>query len=195
MDQSFQENFWQSAKFVAIFIAILWIVEILDVFILGQALNQFGILPLHWSGLPGVVLWPFLHDGFIHLSSNTFPLLIMGTFIAARNGIGEYVKISVFITIASGLAVWLLAGMLGGDGFHIGASGLAFGYLGFLLLRGIVTKHPLDIMIAVFILFFYGSLIFGVLPIAPAYISWQGHLFGLLTGIAAAYWLVPNDSK
>lgn len=163
-------------------VVILWIIEIIDVVLLGNSLNLWGIYPRSLDGLTGIVFWPFLHGNLDHLVNNTFPLLIMGWFVAL-NSQKQFLKISAFISLLSGLMVWLFA--VSAD-IHLGASGLVFGFFGFLIMKGILEKDNSSILVAVAVVFFYGSSIFvGLLPIYPG-ISWEGHLAGLISGIIAA---------
>lgn len=161
-------------------LGIMWAVEILDLLPFVQ-LDRYGIHPRSVSGLVGIVLAPFLHVGFGHLMVNSVPFVILGGTVLL-GGVRVFWRVTVFVTLAGGLGVWLFAGKFSN---HIGASGLIFGYLGFLLARGFFEKSPSWMLIAVAILIVYGGLLFGVLPLQTG-VSWQGHLFGFLAGIGAA---------
>ncbi len=161
-------------------VAIAWALEILDFFLAGN-LDRFGIVPRNLSGLFGVPVSPFLHLGFGHLLSNTLPFLILGG-IVLMGGRKIFLTSTLFILGVGGGALWTIGP---GATNHIGASLLVFGYLGFLLARGIVESSSFWIIVSVVVLVFYGGMI-GVLLPGKAGVSWQGHLFGFIAGILAA---------
>jgi len=161
-------------------VAIAWALEILDFFLAGN-LDRFGIVPRNLSGLFGVPVSPFLHLGFGHLLSNTLPFLILGG-IVLMGGRKIFLTSTLFILGVGGGALWTIGP---GATNHIGASLLVFGYLGFLLARGIVERSSFWIIVSVVVLVFYGGMIGGLLP-GKAGVSWQGHLFGFIAGILAA---------
>ena len=160
-------------------IALLWAVEIANL-LTGHQLNTWGILPRSLTGLRGIPLSPFLHANLSHLLVNTLPFLVLGGLVVLR-GRRAFLGASLLIILCGGTAVWLF----GRTAYHIGASGLIFGYFGYLVARGWYDRSLWSILIALVTLFFYGGLVWGVLP-TDAYISWEGHLFGLLAGILAA---------
>ena len=160
-------------------IALLWAVEIANL-LTGHQLNTWGILPRSLMGLRGIPLSPFLHANLGHLLVNTLPFLVLGGLVVLQ-GRRAFLGASLFIILCGGTALWLFGRM----SYHIGASGLIFGYFGYLVARGWYDRSLWSILIALITLFFYGGLVWGVLP-TDAYISWEGHLFGLLAGILAA---------
>ena len=163
-------------------VALLWAIEIADWLLFGNRLPQLlGIRPHYLSGLWGIVFAPFLHGNFAHLLANTVPLVTLGWFVMLR-GRGEWIAVSVITALCSGVGTWLF-GATGST--HIGASGVIFGYFGFLLLRGYFERSLTAIAFSLLVTFLYGGIIFGVLPTSQM-ISWQGHLFGFLGGILAA---------
>lgn len=166
--------------FLISLLALLWLVEIAN-FLLGYRLNVFGIHPRSLFGLVGVVCAPFLHGSFGHLMANTVPLFVLGWLILLR-GVDYFWQVSVFCALASGLGVWLFAP---GYSVTIGASGVIFGYLGFLLLRGFYERSASAIFISLAIAFFYSGVFLGLLPITRG-VSWQAHLFGFIGGILCA---------
>ena len=161
-------------------VAIAWALEILDFFLAGN-LDRFGIVPRNLSGLFGVPVSPFLHLGFGHLLSNTLPFLILGG-IVLMGGRKIFLTSTLFILGVGGGALWTIGP---GATNHIGASLLVFGYLGFLLARGIVERSSFWIIVSLVVLVFYGGMIGGLLP-GKEGVSWQGHLFGFISGILAA---------
>ncbi len=173
-------------------VAVLWIVEIVDQAIMGpffhHTLDIYGILPRTAIGLRGIFFAPFLHGGFQHLLSNTVPFLIMGWMIAMRER-SDFLWVSVVATLSSGLGTWLF----GRPAMHIGASGVVFGYFGYLLFRGYFERSAIAVAVALVTGVTYGGLIWGVLP-REGHISWEGHLFGFLGGILAA-WLLARPQR
>jgi len=163
------------------FITCIWLLEFVDLFIFRNALNLYGIRPRTISGLWGILFAPFLHGGFGHLMANTIPFLVLGWFVMLRE-ISDFFLVSLITMLASGLGVWLFGSA---NSIHIGASGVIFGYFGFLLSRGYFERSAVDIAFSLLVGTLYGSLIWGVLPIRNG-ISWEGHLFGFLGGVLAA---------
>ncbi|NEP11566.1 MAG: rhomboid family intramembrane serine protease [Symploca sp. SIO2C1] len=168
------------------FVALMWVLEIVDVFVFRQGLNFYGIIPREMIGLRGILFIPFLHSGFPHLISNTIPFLSLGWFVMLQKT-SEFFIVTPIVMLVSGLGVWLL----GSPGVHIGASGVIFGYLGFLLTRGFFERNFRSIFLSLLVGSFYGCLIWGVLPTQPG-ISWEGHLFGFLGGVVAARFLAKQ---
>ena len=168
------------ATILGTFVGSLWIIQVVNS-LLGGALTQFGIHPRSWSGLLGILFAPFLHANFAHLIANTIPLLVLGWFVMLRKK-SDLFSVSAITAIVGGLGTWLIAPS---NSVHIGASILIFGYLGYLLFRGIFERRFWPIVGSVVVFFMYGGALFGVLP-GQAGISWQGHLFGLIGGILAA---------
>ena len=165
------------------FVTLMWVLEIVDVFVFRQGLNVYGILPREIIGLRGILFAPFLHGGFAHLISNTIPFLLLGWFVMLQET-SEFFIVTPIIMLVSGLGGWLL----GAPGLHIGASGVIFGYLGFLLARGFFERNFPSILLSLIVGSLYGGLIWGVLPIQPG-VSWEGHLFGFIGGVLAARFL------
>ena len=161
------------------FLSVIWAVELLNGF-LDHQLSGWGILPRTTQGLIGIPLSPFLHGSFSHTVANTVPLLVLGGLVGLR-GSQTLAGVSLFVVIVGGVAVW----GLGRTAIHVGASGLVFGYFGYLLARGWYDRKPSSVLIAVAVLLVYGGLILGVLP-TRSFISWEAHLFGLIAGLLAA---------
>lgn len=161
---------------------LLWLLEVVN----GPRATlarEYGIEPREVDEFADIVPAAFLHFGFDHVMANTVPLVIFG-FLAAVRGILRFLAVSLTIIVISGLGVWLTAPP---DSTTVGASGLVFGLFGYLLVRGFVERDALDITVGVMVLLLYGSILWGVLPTAEG-VSWQGHLFGLLGGVLAAFW-------
>ena len=171
-------------------LAAMWVIELIDFLLPFWHLDHYGIRPRQASGLLGIPLAPFLHGDFGHLAANSIPFLVLGGIVMLGER-GVFWAVTVFVTVVGGFCVWLLAPA---HTVHLGASGLIFGYLGFLLSRGIFERSFLWIAIALALLIAYGSMIFGVFPGTPG-ISWQGHLFGFGAGILAAWAMFPKNRK
>ena len=166
------------------FVALMWIIEIVDWFLLGGRLNAYGVRPRSIVGLRGILFMPFLHANFAHLAANTLPFITFGWLIMLRKT-SDFFLVSAVTMLVSGLGVWLTGLPYS---VHIGASGLIFGYFGFLLLRGYFERSFMSIVLSLFVGFLYGGLIWGVLPSQPG-VSWQGHFFGFVGGVLAAQFL------
>lgn len=158
---------------------MLWLVEAANT-LTDHQLNVFGIYPRELAALPGLFFWPLLHANFQHLIMNTTPLAVLGFFVALR-GASVFVRTCLVILLVGGLGVWLF----GRPAFHIGASGLVFGFFGFLVAVSFYEKSLSALGIASFAILYYGGLIWGVLP-SDSFVSWEAHLFGLMAGVLAA---------
>ncbi|WP_016909172.1 rhomboid family intramembrane serine protease [Streptomyces xiaopingdaonensis] len=166
-------------------LALLWVLEIVDQ-ATGNALDTFGIEPRKTDELVDIVPAAFMHFGFDHLVANTLPLAVLG-FLAAVRGPGRFVAVALITIVISGFGVWLIAPP---GSNTAGASGLIFGLFGFLLVRGFVDRRITDVAIGAVVAVFYGSILWGVLPTESG-VSWQGHLFGLVGGVVAAFVTAP----
>ena len=162
------------------FVAVTWAIEIIDL-LPGLRLDAHGIHPRSIDGLSGIVLAPFLHGDFAHLSANTGSFLILGAILFISQGAKRFVLISVSTALLAGLGVWIF----GRAANHIGASAMIFGYFGYLLVYGFFRRSWQSIAVSLGIGAVYGGLIFGVMPNQPG-ISWEGHLFGFLAGAILA---------
>ncbi len=173
---------------VIIFVIIIWVIQVIN-FALGYMPNVwFGLEPRDFGGLVGIPASPLLHGGFRHAAANTVPLLMLGG-MAAMASPKRFIEASLIIVIVGGALVWLLA--RGGNRVHVGASGLVFGYFGYIVALGFVERSFRAIFAAAAAAMLYGGLIMGVLPNDPR-ISWESHLFGALAGVAAA-WMLRTD--
>ncbi len=171
---------------VLVLVGLMWLSEFADA-ALRADLDFFGIRPREVDGLPGIVLSPFLHLGFGHLIANTSALLLLGVLLAWLTR--HLWVVTIGVVLLGGLGVWLLAPP---NSVTIGASGLVYGYAAFLAVYGFVARRLLPALVAVLVIALYGGLVWGVLPLAPG-VSWQGHLFGALAGLALALRLGRAD--
>ncbi|HBF34935.1 TPA: rhomboid family intramembrane serine protease [Candidatus Sumerlaeota bacterium] len=164
------------------FVALVWAITFIDTALFHHRLaNGLGVLPRRLLGLRGIVFMPFLHGNFSHVASNTVPFLILGGLVLCR-GVKEFAIVSLCIMLVCGLGTWLAAPS---GTVHVGASGLIFGYFGYLIMRAWYDGRFVSGLIAILVVVLYGGMIFGIRPFQQG-ISWQGHLFGLCGGIAAA---------
>jgi membrane associated rhomboid family serine protease len=171
----------QEIRSVVIFLAVLWVVWGVD-FLLPIDLTQLGLLPRTLNGLIGIPLMPFLHGGLGHLISNTIPLAILLMLLAGSRA-SSWRAVAEIIVLGGGL-LWLL----GRSSIHVGASGLVYGLIAFLIASGYFERRLVSVVIALVVLFLYGgTLLFGVLPTSEAQVSWDGHLFGAMAGGLVAY--------
>jgi membrane associated rhomboid family serine protease len=175
-----REDRQQALVLVGAMAVVMWVVEVIDQ-VTSANLDQYGIKPHDADGLPGIVLAPFLHAGFGHLEGNTVPFLLLGGAVAL-SGLRKVALATVIIVLLGGLGVWLFASS-GTD--HIGASGLVFGYAGYLIARGFFSRSMLHFVVGIVVIGVYGTTL--LVDLAPRDgISWQGHLFGGIGGVVAA---------
>ena len=175
--------------FMLFLLAGLWFLELLDQ-ISGNQLDQLGIHAREVDGVPEIFSAPFLHAGWDHLISNSLPFFVLG-FLVLLSGLARWLVSSLIIIIVSGMTAWFLTPA---NTIILGASGLIFGWLTYLLARGIWSRRPAQVAVAVVVLLVYGGLIWGVLP-SGAGISWQAHLGGALGGVLAAWLLHRRASR
>lgn len=160
----------------------LWAFNLVNWLLFGSRLNVLGIHTRNLFGLIGIPFSPILHANFNHLFWNTIPLFVLGMFILAL-GRDTFITVTVALVLAQGLLVWLF----GSRGNHIGASGIISGYFGFII--GLAYYHPtiISLVLAGTALFYFGSILAGILPLKEG-VSWEGHLFGLVSGFGLIYY-------
>ncbi|GLY00945.1 MULTISPECIES: rhomboid family intramembrane serine protease [Actinoplanes] len=160
----------------------LFLVEAIDVALGPGTLDVAGgIIPHRLDGLDGILFSPFLHADWDHLYGNAVPLILLGTF-AMAGGARRFIWSTFLIMMVSGIGVWFIGDP---NTVTVGASGVIFGYLGLLLMRGIVERSWWNFAVFLFIGLLYWYQLYGILPTDPR-VSWQGHLLGLLGGFIAA---------
>ncbi len=171
-----------AAALMTAWVALLWALEVVD-HATGHRLDSLGVQPRRAGELADIVPSAFIHFGYGHVASNTLPLLVLG-FVAALRGTGRFLAVAFTVIAVDGLGVWACSPAHTNTA---GASGLIFGLFSYLLVRGFVDGRALDLLVGLLIGAYYGtSILWGVLPVHTG-VSWQGHLFGLLGGVAAAY--------
>lgn len=179
------------------FVALLYLVEAWDQ-VGGHQLDRNGIRPLETDGLWGVLFAPLLHANWGHLLANTGPALVLG-FLVALAGLSRFLLATAIVWLVGGLGTWLIGnvGSSCGPTDHIGASGLIFGWLAFLVVFGWFTRRFWQILVGAVVLFLYGGILWGAVPVLNMCggVSWQGHLCGALAGVLAAYWLSGPERK
>lgn len=176
-----------AARTITAFVALLYVVELLDV-LTAAPLDAAGIRPREVEGLDGILFAPLLHGGWGHLVANTVTLLLFG-FLILLAGLERWLAVTATVWLVGGAGVWLTGGE---QTLHIGASVLAFGWLAYLLVRGVFSLSASHIALGLVLLFLYGGLLWGVLP-GQLGVSWQGHLFGAAGGLLAARRLGSQD--
>jgi membrane associated rhomboid family serine protease len=176
----------QQIRFVFAIFLLITAIEVINL-LTGRVLNQLGTIPRYVPGLRGIILGPLLHGSLQHYFSNIVPLCIF-SYLMLQYGLKRYMQLTLWIILITGLLVWLF----GRPATHIGASGVIYGYFGYLILAGFLSGKFKLMIVSVLVAFFYGGLIFGVLPSTP-FVSWESHLFGFIAGLAGAkLWAKPS---
>lgn len=179
-----------STRLLLLPLVVMWALQIFN-FLTGGSLVRFGVHPRTAVGLTGILFAPLLHGGFLHLISNTVPWLIAGGLIVTSD-IGEYVVVVAATWLASGLGAWAFGAA---ESVHVGASGVVFGFFGYLLIRGWLRRSIAGIAISIALASTYGLvMLLSALP-TQAGISWQSHAFGLIGGVLAAIGLARADRR
>ena len=180
----------EELNFVLVFVGAVWAVFLLDA-ILPGSFNSWGLAPRHLTGLPGIVTMPFLHGGWGHLLGNTVPLIVLLCLLAGSRA--NSAGIVAAIILLGGAMLWLFGG---GSTIHVGASGLVYGLITFLIVAGFREARVVAIVIAIFVGVTYGATLFsGMVPfMVDKNVSWDGHLFGAIAGAVVATTAVKSAS-
>ena len=168
-------------------ISLLCIVVHIANTLLGGALNDYGLLPRHVTHLTGLVAYPFLHGSWGHLIGNLISFALLALLVS-RSGLARLLVVILISWVVSGVGVWLF----GRVSFHIGLSGIIYGLWAYLLIYALMYRSLRSIAIAVIVMFFYGSMVWGFLPV-HRWVSFESHLFGALAGIVAGYLFAKRD--
>jgi membrane associated rhomboid family serine protease len=174
---------------MGVVVAVVWIVQIINSSH-GYSLDRFGLRPRRIDGLWGVLTEPFLHASYGHLLSNTGPLVAIG-WVLLLSGVRTWLTVTGVVMLVGGLLTWLLAP----SGLIVGASGLIFGWLGYLIARAYFSRRFRWIVVAIGVLFFFGTLLTNVLPSYDSQVSWQSHACGFAAGILAGALLHPRRRR
>ena len=184
----FDPESWTGALLVMCSIgALLWIVQLVNASD-HYDLDRFGLKPRDVSGLWGIVTMPFLHASYGHIFSNTIPLVLIG-WVLLLSGLRTWATVTALVVIGGGILTWLVAP---GHSVIVGASGMIFGWLGYLLARAYFSRSFKWILVAVLVLVFFGGLLFGLFPTLNSSVSWQAHVCGFAAGVGAGALLHPR---
>jgi membrane associated rhomboid family serine protease len=178
---------WLSqTRFLIYLVAIAWLISIINFGLLEDGLDQLGIHPRTLAGLQGILFAPFLHVDWHHLESNTYYFVMFGGLILLQEP-SNFGVVTATTALFSGVGTWLfgMASRRGKRVIHIGASGVIFGYLGFLFSLAYFDRNLSSALVLTLLAFFFGKLLWGIVPLQEE-VSWEGHLFGFLGGIFAA---------
>ncbi|NNC97117.1 MAG: rhomboid family intramembrane serine protease [Gammaproteobacteria bacterium] len=167
------------------FLVAIWLIFVFDRFL---PLENYGLIPRSGQGMYGIVSMPFLHSDWKHILNNTWPLLVLLNILA--NTTRNFWQVIASIVIGSGILLWIF----GRTAIHIGASGLVFGLIGYLLVAGLRTKESVPLMGSAIVFSLYGGIIFSGISPLQSHVSWEGHLFGLLVG-AGLGWLEQGSGR
>ena len=170
-----KKKFVYSLIFPVILIFIMWVVKLVEEFFC-PGLAEYGILPGKFKGLIGIITAPFIHSDFQHLTNNSIPLFLLLTVtFYFYNEIA--LKIFVLIYFLANIGVWFVAR----EAYHIGSSGLVYGFASFLFFSGIIRRNVNLLAISLLVTFLYGSMVWGIFPL-EINISWESHLMGAIAG-------------
>ncbi len=182
---------WSGALIVmCAFAALLWVVEIVNSAD-DYALDRFGLVPRAVSGLWGVLTMPLLHASYGHLASNTLPFILIG-WVVLMGSVRVWAIVTATVVLLGGILTWLIGP---GDTVIVGASGLIFGWLGYLVARAYFSRSIKWIVVAVVVLIFFGTLLFALFPDFNSNVSWQSHLCGFVAGVVAGGVLHPRGRQ
>jgi len=183
-----KKRFLYSLVFPGLFLLLIWLIKIIEVS-LHLNFTFLGIFPLRIKGLIGIVTAPLVHSDFQHLAANSLPLLILGSglFYFYREIAG---KVFLLIYLISNIWIWFGARYA----YHIGASGIIYGMASFLFFSGVIRKNVKLMAISLLVVFLYGGMVWGLLPIQP-HVSWESHLMGAIAGLVLAFYYRDRGPK
>jgi membrane associated rhomboid family serine protease len=170
----------------AVFVALLVLLELLDEGF-GLNLSRLGVYPRTLQGLPGILVAPLIHGGWLHLISNSFALLVLGS-VLYYGYPRTALPLLVLVWLGSGFGVWLFAR----DSFHFGASGLTHGLMFFIFVSGILRHDRLSIALSMIVFFLYGGMVWTIFPTGPG-VSFESHFFGAVMGLTGAFLFFGRD--
>lgn len=165
-------------KYSSFFIVIFWLIELLQ--IIGIDFSTYGIYPRENMGLTGIITSPFIHGDLKHLMSNTIPFFILSFLLFLF-----YKRKATLFLISIWLTTGILTWIIGRESWHIGASGIIYGLVTFLVLGGILSRKWFLILVSIIVSVLYSSIMWGIFP-SEREISWEGHLSGAISGIVWA---------
>jgi membrane associated rhomboid family serine protease len=181
-----KQKFLESIKLPLLFVVTIWCIKVIETSF-GVSFSSYGLYPRELFGLTGIVTFPLLHGSWDHLISNTLPMLFFTTalfYFYPKSAKPTFIA----LYIVPGILLWLFAR----PSFHIGASAIVYGLAAFIFFSGIIRKDKRSIILACILTFFYGGMVWGILPYKDG-VSWEGHLFGGLTGVLMAFVFRKRD--
>jgi membrane associated rhomboid family serine protease len=186
-DLSDETAFYRKKLFLSMiipvcFLFLMWFVKVSEILFTAD-FTHLGIYPMEIKGLPGIILSPLIHDDFKHLFNNSISLVVLWTGIFYFYSEVAF-RVSFWIYFLSGLFVWLT----GRSAWHIGASGLIYGFASFLFFSGIIRRYFRLIALSLLVVFIYGSMVWGMVPDLYRNVSWEAHMMGFIAGIIMAVW-------
>jgi len=189
---SFAQSLARRAVTIALFLAVIWIVWLIDAFLSHGSLAQHGIVPRSVRGLLGILFAPFLHASLGHVWSNTLGIVLLGGLLILYSE-PAFWAVSIFGALAAGLGTWVI----GRSGtVHVGASGVIFAYFGYLLFAGIFQRRFGALLLSLLVFFLWGGMLWSALPsFHDTAISWEGHISGLAGGLLMAKLLARPPAK
>ena len=179
-------GFRHAAMVTAGFVLLLWLIELLDL-LFGLDLARLGVYPREPLGLTGILSAPLVHGSWLHLVSNSFALLVLGS-VLLYGYPRTALPLVVLTWLGSGLGVWLF----GRASYHFGASGLTHGLMFFIFVSGILRHDRLSIALSMIVFFLYGGMVWTVFPTEPG-VSFESHFFGALMGLVGAFLFFGRD--
>ena len=179
----------KGAIVMAVVVLGLWLIEGIDT-LSNHALDQLGVRPWDLIGLDGIIFAPLLHMSWAHVAANSIPLFVLGTALWA-SGLRQWIVTTATAWVTSGLLAWLLTPI---HYVVIGASGVIFGWITYLIVRGYLSRRWPHIVLGLVVMFAYGSVLLGVFPMSTG-VSWQSHLGGAIGGVLAAWLLFRRERK
>jgi membrane associated rhomboid family serine protease len=184
----FDPQSWSGALIVMSAVgALLWVVQVVNASD-DYRLDRFGVRPRQVDGLWGVLTMPFLHSSYHHMLANTVPVVLIG-WVVLLSGLRVWATVTALVVVGGGALTWLVGP---GDTLIVGASGMVFGWLGYLLARAYFSRRLKWIVVAIVVLIFFGTLLFGLFPSINSDVSWQAHVCGFAAGIGAGALLHPR---
>ena len=166
----------------SVIIILMWLVKLSEL-LFEVDFSYLGIYPLSIKGLRGILFSPFLHADFEHLLNNSIPLFFLSSCVFYFYS-EVAIKVFMWNYFLTGLLVWIF----GREAWHIGASGIVYGLASFLFFSGIIRRHLGLIALSLLIVFLYGSMIWGMVPLLYKNVSWESHMLGAFSGVILSIW-------
>lgn len=167
--------------YLIIVLSVMCLLELVNI-LSGRWLNQYSVIPRQITTLPFIVTAPWLHASLLHFTSNILTLAVL-SLVLLEFGLKRYISVSVFVMLMGGILVWIFAR----EARHLGASGIIYGYFGYIVLAGLLSRRVWLVAISLGVVLFYGGMFWGIFPNQP-YVSWESHLFGLISGLVLAWY-------